>query len=160
MPPLQYWFTGAGLAAFLALLATTSTLGYGWYRAALTEMDSVKNKVASAEERARTTLVKGLLGKALTDGGNLVLQLPKMDETEAEKDAQTWGQKTHDLIDAAYGDGEAALFLDSSGYVFYGDSAKSNIRNWIDGRMRRITALLPRTDTLAVRNEFDPAKFK
>ena len=51
--------------------------------------------------------------------------------------------KTHTiLIAAAYGDGEAALFLDSWGYVFYGDgSPKSNMRNWIDGRMRRITAL-------------------
>jgi hypothetical protein len=65
------------------------------------------------------------------------------------------------LIDNAYGDGEALLFLDSSGYVFYGDgSKKSDVRNWIDGRMRRITELLRRTDSIAVRNEFDPTKFE
>jgi hypothetical protein len=48
-----------------------------------------------------------------------------------------------------------------SGYVFYGDgSKKSQARNWIDGRMRRITELLRRTDSLAVRSEFDLTKFE
>ena len=121
MPPIQYWFTGAGLAAFLALLATISTLGYGWYRAAVTEMESVKNKAESAEERARTALVKDLLGKALANGGHLLQELNNKQEAEAEKDAEAWGQKTHDLITDAYGASEAALFLDSSGYVFYSD---------------------------------------
>lgn len=66
------------------------------------------------------------------------------------------GQKNHTLIDTAYGDGEALLFLDSSGYVFYGDgSKKSNVQNWIDGRMRRITELLRRTDTLTVSRSDD-----
>jgi len=65
------------------------------------------------------------------------------------------------LIAAAYGDGEAALFADSSGYVFYGDgSEKSRIRNWIDGRMRRISELLRRTDSLTVKDDFNPTQFE
>jgi hypothetical protein len=37
MPPIQYWFTGTALATFIAFLAAVSTLGYGWYRAAITD---------------------------------------------------------------------------------------------------------------------------
>jgi hypothetical protein len=160
MPPIQYWFSGAGLAAFLAVLATVSTLSYGWYRAAVTEMHSAKNRADSAEQRARTERVKSLLGKALKTGSKLIQELTDKDENQTKKGAEAWGETTRDLIAAAYGDGEAALFLDSSGYVFYGDgSPKSNMRNWIDGRMRRITALLPRADSLTVRKEFDPSEF-
>jgi hypothetical protein len=36
----------------------------------------------------------------------------------------------------------------------------NTIRNWIDGRMRRLTELLKRTDTLSTRTDFDPAKFE
>jgi len=41
-------------------------------------------------------------------------------------------------------------------YVFYGGPG---VRNWIDGRIRRITGLLRRIDTLPLRTDFDPAKF-
>jgi hypothetical protein len=160
MPPIQYWFSGAGLAAFLALLATVSTLSYGWYRAAVTEMDWAKNRADTAEQGTKTGWVKSLLGKALTDGGRLLQELNNKEESHAETDAEAWDERTRDLIASAYGDGEATLFLDSSGYVFYSDgSPKSKIRNWIDGRMRRITALLPNTDSLNVRKEFDPQIF-
>jgi len=161
MPAFQYWFTGGALAAFLAILTTVSTLGYAWYRAALTELESASSKVETAAQKSETTRVKTLLGKAIAAGDTLIRDLKDKEIDQAEKDAQTWGGKTHSLIAAAYGDGEAALFLDSSGYVFYGDgSPKSNIRNWIDGRMRRTTELLRRTDTLTARNEFDPAQFE
>jgi hypothetical protein len=105
--------------------------------------------------------VKDLLGKALALGENLLRSQKDKNDEQAEKDAEKWGQQTHDLIAAAYGEGEAALFLDSSGYVFYGNnSAKSKIRNWIDGRMRRISELIKRTDSLTPRADFDPAKFE
>jgi hypothetical protein len=44
--------------------------------------------------------------------------LKDKEDAQAESDADAWGQRTHDLIVAAYGEGEGALFLDSSGYVF------------------------------------------
>jgi hypothetical protein len=160
MPGIQYWFTGSALATFIALLAAVSTLGYGWYRAATTELELASNKTKSEAQKARTDRVKGLLGTALASGNKLIAEQKDKDDDQAERDANSWGEKTHSLIAAAYGDGEASLFLDSSGYVFYGDgSKKSKIRNWIDGRMRRITELLRRTDLLTVRNEFDPTKF-
>jgi hypothetical protein len=160
MPAIQYWFTGTALATFLALLAAVSTLGYGWYRSALTELESATSKADSAEQRAKTARVKDLLGKAIASGGSLLKEQNDKEDNQAEKDAGAWGEKTRDLIAATYGEGEAVLFLDSSGYVFYSDgSAKSNIRNWIDGRMRRATELLRRADSLTVRKDFDPTRF-
>ncbi len=136
-------------------------IGFAWYRAAITEFESATSRVDTAEQRSKRKRVKDLLGRAMTSGDMLMREQNDKDVDRAEKDANTWGEKTHNLIASAYGDGEAALFLDSYGYVFYGDgSPKNNIRNWIDGRMRRITELLRRTDTLAVRNEFDPGKFE
>jgi hypothetical protein len=160
MPPIQYWFTGTALATFIAVLAAVSTLGYGWYRAAITEMESTNNKIASEASKKKTEQVKRLLGEALASGGKLIGAQAEKNDDECENDANAWGSKAHSLIDYAYGDGEALLFLDSSGYVFYGDgSKKSNVRNWIDGRMRRITKLR-RTDSLVVKSEFDPTKFE
>jgi hypothetical protein len=161
VPAIQYWFTGGALAAFLALVGTVSTLGYAWYRAAVTEMDSASSKATAAVQKLKSDRVKGLLGKALASGTDLLRSQKDKKDEQAEKDAEGWGQQTHDLIAAAYGEGEAALFLDSSGYVFYGDSSdKSKIRNWVDGRMRRISELLKRIDSLTPRADFDPAKFE
>ncbi len=160
MPAIQYWFTGGALAAFVAVLATISTLGFSWYRAAVTEMESANSRLASEVHRLKSEQVKGLLGKVMTSGLALLKELNSKDEDQADHEAATWGTNARDLIAAAYGDGEAILFFSDSGYTFFSDgSGKSKIRNWIDGRMRRITELLPRTDTLGIRETFDPAKF-
>jgi hypothetical protein len=161
MPPIQYWFTGTALATFIAVVAAISTLGYGWYRAAITEMESTNNKIASAANKQKTEQAKRLLGEALASGGKLIGAQAAKNDDQYEKEANEWGSKAQSLIENAYGDGEALLFLDSSGYVFYGDgSSKSNVRNWIDGRMRRITELLHRADSLTVKSGFDPMKFE
>ena len=160
MPAVQYWFTGMALAAFIGVLTSISTclaVGYGWYRAAVSEAESTSNKAMSAAGRK----AKHLLGEALSSGGKLIGQQSEKSDEEYEQAAETWGRKAQNLIVAAYGEGEASLFMDSSGYTFYSDgSNKSKVRNWIDGRMRRITELLRRTDVLTVQGEFDPASFE
>jgi hypothetical protein len=65
MPPIQYWFTGTALATFIAVLAAISTLGYGWYRAAITELESTNNKIISAANKQKTEQAKRLLGETL-----------------------------------------------------------------------------------------------
>jgi hypothetical protein len=145
---------------FHCFLAAVSTLGYGWYRAAITEMETSANKAANAANKETIQQVKRLLSEALAAGNRLIGQQAQKTEEQCEEDAASWARNTHNLIEQAYGAGEALLFLDNSGYVFYGDGSKeSQTKNLIDGRMRRITELLRRTDTLAVRNEFDPTKF-
>jgi hypothetical protein len=161
MPPIQYWFTGTALATFIAVIAAVSTLGYGWYCAAITEMESTNIKIAGAANKQKTEQAKRLLGEALASGSKLIENQKDKTDDQYAQEADAWGEKVHTLIETAYGEGEALLFLDSSGYVFYGDGSKtSNVQNWIDGRMRRITELLRRTDALTVGSEFDPTKFK
>lgn len=157
MPGLQYWFTGAALAAFIGLVTAISTLGFAWYLAAVNQMASASSTAASAEQKRKTEQVKDLLGKAIASGTKLIAEQKDKDEAQAEKDAEIWVTRTRDLIAMAYGDGEAALFLNDSGYTFF--SSGGRIRNWIDGRLRRITELLRRTDSLTVRIEFDSTKF-
>jgi hypothetical protein len=162
MPALAYWFTGGALAAFLALVttfvATTATLGYAWYRAAVTEQDSAASKLTSTAYAEKIRQVKSLLGKASRATSGLFKDT--VTEEELTKDAEGWVNKTYDLIAAAYGDGEAALFMDNSGYIFYSDgSEKSKVRNWVDARARRLAELIPRTDRIAIRDDFDPKKF-
>lgn len=157
MPPIQYWFTGTALAAAIAFLP----LAYAWYSAAVGEMQKASLTLASDEQKIKTAQVKDFLGKAIASGTRLIDAQKDKDDDAAEKAAQAWGQNTRDLIIAAYGDGEATLFLDSSGFVFYGDNSRtSGTRNWIDGRLRRLTELLRRADTLTLRKDFDPAKFR
>jgi type VI protein secretion system component VasK len=164
LPAFHFWFSGPALAAFIVFLGGivgVVSLGYGWYRAAVTEQDAEAKKGETAAQKVKTERTKQLLGFALTAGDKLLGDVKRNRElSEVEAEANAWVNKVHQLIVAAYGDGEAALFLDSSGYVFFGDgSEKSKLRNGIDGRMRRITELLRRSDTLSTRSDFDPSTF-
>jgi hypothetical protein len=158
VPRIKDWFTRSAIAAFIALVA----VGYGWYLAAVSEFELSNNKVQSAEQKARTDLVKDLLGKAISTGNDLVQGLPnQQDDFTAEHAVEAWADRTRDLISAAYGNGEATLFMDSSGYIFYTDgSARQNLRNFVDGRMRRLSELVQRSDSVTVRTEFDPTRFR
>ena len=148
MPAIQFWFTEGAFAAFLALVGTVSTLGYAWYRAAVTEQESTTQHADAVAEKEKIVRVKALLGKALSSGQSLINAHNNAVGGAFDDDAKKWVTPTKELIAAAYGDGEALLFLDDSGYQFYG----VNIANvWIDGRMRRLSELLRRTDSLPVR---------
>ena len=127
-------------------------------------MEAASAKVASAEQRRKTEDLEELFGKYLATGGVMLRRLGTDKAQEhtraAHQEANEWAQKVHDLILAAYGEGEAVLFMDSSGYVFYGDgSEKSKLQNGIDGRLRRLSELLKRMDVLMPRKDFDLTKF-
>jgi hypothetical protein len=161
MPAFQYWFTGGAFAAFLALATTVPILGYAWFRAAITESDSATQHTDAVAQKLKANRVKDLIGKAL-DTGKAIFVDTNLSDEQREKKASDWGTRTRDLIAAAYGDGEAFLLLDDSGYTFFSDAGnpnRSRIRNWIDGRMRRIGELLRRIDSLTVRSDFEPEKF-
>lgn len=157
MPPIQYWFTGSAVAAFIALIA----VGGCWYLAAVSELQLSNNKVQSADRQARTALVKDLLGNAIAAGNDLAHDLSNQpDQFVAERAVVAWTDQTRGLIDAAYGNGEAALFMDSSGYSFNSDgTTRTSLGNFVDGRMRRLSELLQRSDNMTVRAEFKPDRF-
>ena len=101
MPPIQYWFTGTALATFIAVIAAVSTLGYGWYRAAVTEMESTNNKTASATNKEKTEQAKRLLGEALASGGKLIGAQAGRNDDQCEQDAEAWARNAHNLIETA-----------------------------------------------------------
>jgi hypothetical protein len=157
MPAFQYWFVGGAFAAFLGLATTVPILGYAWYRAAVAEQDSAMQHADAVAQKLKANRVKDLLGKSLAAGQTIFVDNDLTDEQREQK-ATHWGTHTRDLITGAYGDGEGFLFLDDSGYTFF--SGRGRIRNWIDGRMRRIGELLRRIDSLTVRSDFEPTKFE
>jgi hypothetical protein len=105
--------------------------------------------------QSRIASVKALLGNSLRDGERLMRDKASATIVEA------WATRLHSLISAAFGAGEADLFLNSSGYVFYGDgSPESQARNYVDGRLRRLTDLLTRVDRLAISANFAPDQWR
>lgn len=155
MPALEHWFTGPALGAFLALLASIGTLSFAWYSAAAGQADRVQQRLSAEVELDRLTQVKNALGRSLASGRQLIAAHENARGGAHDADADRWVSDTRDLVASAYGEGEALLFMDDSGYTFHG----VNIANtWIEGRMRRLTELLRRTDVLAVRKDFDGSK--
>lgn len=91
MPAFQYWFTGTAVAGFIAVLTSLTSLlavGYGWYRAAVSESDSSSSKAISAAGRK----AKQLLGEALSSGGKLISQQAHKTDEQYDKDADAWAK--------------------------------------------------------------------
>jgi hypothetical protein len=114
------------------------------------------------EAREQTTLaVKSILGATISAGEKLIADRQTADEKQFESNANAWATKADDFVLAAFGSGEQTLFRSDAGYVFYGDgSRRSDIRNWVDGRLRRLNDLLQRSGTIPVRKDFDAEKFR
>jgi hypothetical protein len=108
-------------------------------------------------QRGNIDRVKELLGDQIAVGEQLIrrLNIDHLDQDQTR--AEEWAAKTHDLIGSAHGSGEAAIFLSNANYVFYGEGGQySLVKNFIDCRLRWLTELIPRTDTLPLRGGFDP----
>jgi hypothetical protein len=97
------------------------------------------------DARQRMAL-KEKLGAALAEGESLYGRGVK-------KEAEAWATKTHNTIVRGLGTAEAALFLSDAGYTFF--SGPGLVKNWLQGRLRRLTELLARLDTVPLREDFD-----
>jgi hypothetical protein len=119
MPAIQYWFVGSALVALIGFVTTGLTTGYAWYRAAVSEQDSAAQKSDAVAQKQKGIRAKNLLGKALLDGRTIQAKIENnaTDDQLAEQQASEWATRTRGLISAAYGDGEAALFLSDAGFM-------------------------------------------
>jgi hypothetical protein len=94
VPAIQHWFSGGAFPAFVALLLAllgAVSMGYAWYRAAVTEMESASSKAASAAQKLKTDRVKGLLAKALVSGDKLIRS--NKDTNEDQEAAEKWANR-------------------------------------------------------------------
>ena len=167
MPAIQYWFTGSAIAALIAFAAAVSGTGFGWYLAALSEQGSAEKNADAVAQKQKIIRAKDLLGKALLDGRAIQTGGANGALTDDQFEQQTgeWATHTQQVISAAYGDGEAALFLSDAGFMAgtvggpHNSEKARNVLLFLFHRLDRISVLIGRSDTLTLRSDFDPAKF-
>ncbi len=94
--------------------------------------------------------MKDALGAATKEGTALYVGKASKHAAEA------WVTKTHHLIEAALGSGEAARFLDDAGYTFYVNQHTTPVDSWLDGRLRRLNELIARIDLASIRPDYEP----
>jgi hypothetical protein len=92
----------------------------------------------------------------------LICRSTTADSAEFEKAAKEWADRARSLVGAAFGAGEAALFMDSAGYSFFHSTNRPNehLRIFLNGRLRRLAELLQREKSLPLEEHFDPAAWQ
>lgn len=103
-----------------------------------------------ADQKDRKGAAKDALGAFMNEGNNLFRDSR---ERDVETEALEWATRCRDFIRETFGSGEAALFLDDSGYTFFSGSGR--MRNFILGRMRRLGELIPRVDQMDLRADIE-----
>ena len=114
-------------------------------------------------EKVKREDLSVILGMRLSEGEKLIELIQSEDHNDPDARIRvtnfvmSWVSQTRQLIEAAFGLGEAALFESSSGFTFMGgaDNSKSMHRRIIDVRLRRLTDLIQRSPTLQLKDDFD-----
>jgi len=148
------------LAAALPLIIFPIAMGVRFFTVpanlAREDQAQIKSLTAALETRERRKVAKTIIGRALEDGQRLLTR--NADGTLGEKEpAEQWVATTWKFISAAFGPGEATLFLSDAGYVFY--SSDGRVGALVKGRLRRLAELLGRVDVLDIDKDFDPASW-
>ena len=127
-----------------------------------TRLRKTQADLMQSEARDQTILaVKSVLGATISAGEKLIIDWQKADEKQLEADANAWAMKADNFVLAAFGSGEETLFRSDAGYTFYSNGSQLNaIRNWVDGRLRRLNDLLQRSGSIAVQKGFDAENFR
>jgi hypothetical protein len=121
MPPFTYWFSGAALAAFIAFAGSIGLLGYSWYRAALTEMQSAATK--SGRAKFQKDLSAFIIG-----GDNILARLMIPTDEMAGHDSQAWNEAVMKYVDDNLGQGYAARLNSGAGITGFLQQAPEQVR--------------------------------
>ena len=105
----------------------------------------------TTEEKRRATL--DLLGRHHAKGQKLASSQPRLEEISqtAVEEITEWGEGAYRLIRAAYGFGQAEIFLsgEDPGYI----------EVWLDERLAQLVRLMEQTSEMGLRPDFDPEDF-
>jgi hypothetical protein len=152
MPAFSYWFTGAALGSFLALIATVSSLGYAWYRAAATESQIAQSTEAANREKQRIKNIRAQLQSFYISGGAildrpLAKDISNEEFQRYESETTVWATETRDWIEKNLGHAAAVRFLDLSGNLSFGTSRAANTRhneliNALTGFRKNLTQMI------------------
>jgi hypothetical protein len=151
MPAFQYWFTGAALGAFLALIATVSTLGYAWFRAAATEQESASTRTSQAAQDKRRTEVRAQLSLFYSQAQAMLRAKVTADNVAGwQSGVNDFANATAAWIEKNVGTSALDRFLDMSGpsYSFGGaiNTEHGNSLNWLTKVSTNLQALIERID--------------
>lgn len=123
MPPFAYWFTGAALGSFLALLLTVSTLSYAWFTAAKNEQSIANSNAVADREKARLKVTREALQGFYISGGDILNRsipktIPPADFDKYSAEADAWLNEANNWILKNLGTAASARFLDRGGGPF------------------------------------------
>jgi hypothetical protein len=106
--------------------------------------------------------MKDLLSISIKEGEELGKDWFKRDDDEKFKyETNVWTNKTGQLIKAAYGDGEVAVWASDAGYINYTDGkVHTEMHNWIINRLHRTNDLMDKIDSKPMLPGFDPHNYK
>ena len=136
MPPFSFWFTGSAIGALLALIVSTTTLGWAWYNAALTEQKSARSNERLKEVRGHL-LGFYVRGVELRDRP-LPKEISQTDFDAYVSQVQVWLNETDGWIKANLGPAASAKFMDTgAGFSFSWNRAANPVHDNIINRMTR-----------------------
>jgi hypothetical protein len=100
-------------------------------------------------QKQKIIQAKDLLGRALSDGRTIQVEAGKgaLPDDQLEQKTKEWATHTQAVISAAYGNGEAALFLSDAGFMAMGAGGPHTseqgklILIFLHHRLDRISAL-------------------
>jgi hypothetical protein len=120
MPPVAYWFTGAALGSFLALVATVSSLSYAWYSAAKNEQSIANSSAVVDREKARLKVIREALQGFYISGGvilnkQILKTVTPADFDKYAEEVNAWLNNANDWIFKNLGAAASARFLDTGG---------------------------------------------
>jgi hypothetical protein len=154
LPPGTLW--ARILATAVPLLTFPIAMGVRFFTVpadmSREDKSEIEHLTSALETRERRKVVKAIVGRAIEEGERLLTR--NSDGSLGSREAaEKWVTTTRNFTSAAFGTGEAALLLSDSGYTFYSSDGPVGI--WIKGRLRRLTELLARVETLDIDKDFD-----
>jgi hypothetical protein len=142
-------FVAFPIAFFIKLLTVPAALN----REAELRLEALH---VESDARERKRAIKGMVGRFLRSG-NEILRTKSKDDEALREPAVIWVTSVRDFLAAAFGSGEAELALSDAGYTFLGGG---KYENWIIGRLRRLQELMARADSMEPDGKFDLSKWE
>jgi hypothetical protein len=106
--------------------------------------------------------MKALLSTSIKEGEELTRNWFKRDDdTNFKHETNLWTNKTGQLVKAAYGEGEVAVWASDAGYTNHSDGkVHTEMYNWIINRLQRTNDLMEKVDSKPMQPRFDPNNYK
>ena len=112
---LFHGFSGGAFAALLALIFSIGSLGYGLYRAAPTEKETVEKAEATEMQTKATQTAKERLADLLLDGQSLLRRVSDEKLPALVEDVDKWSDEAEAFLRGSLGAPYVVRFRDASG---------------------------------------------